>query len=98
MIVAPSADLDMALRAIVFSAIGTCGQRCTSLRRLIVHCDVYDELLPRLKAAYQSASVGDPLAEGILVGPLIDGRAFEGMERSTKPGRRAAWFTAAAAS
>jgi len=82
MIVAPSADLDMALRAIVFSAIGTCGQRCTSLRRLIVHRGVYDELLPRLKAAYESAPVGDPLAEGILVGPLVDRRAFEGMERA----------------
>ena len=56
MIVAPSADLDMAVRAIVFSAVGTCGQRCTSLRRLIVHDDIYDTLLPRLKAAYAVAA------------------------------------------
>ena len=53
MIVAPSADLDLAVRAIVFSAVGTAGQRCTSLRRLIVHDDVYDALVPRLKAIYQ---------------------------------------------
>ncbi len=53
MIVAPSADLDLAVRAIVFSAVGTAGQRCTSLRRLIVHDDVYDALVPRLKAIYR---------------------------------------------
>ena len=61
MIVAPSADLDMALRAIVFSAVGTAGQRCTSLRRLIVHEQVYDKLIPRLIAAYQGLPIGDPL-------------------------------------
>jgi aldehyde dehydrogenase (NAD+) len=82
MIVAPSADLEMALRAIVFSAVGTAGQRCTSLRRLIVHEDVYDRLLPPLIAAYEGLPMGDPLAEGVIVGPLIDGPAFEGMERA----------------
>jgi aldehyde dehydrogenase (NAD+) len=82
MIVAPSADLEMALRAIVFSAVGTCGQRCTSLRRLIVHESVYDDLIPRLKSAYESLPIGDPLAEGVLVGPLIDEAAFEGMTRA----------------
>jgi aldehyde dehydrogenase (NAD+) len=81
MIVAPSADMEMALRAIVFSAVGTTGQRCTSLRRLIVHEDVYDQLIPRLKTAYETLPIGDPLADGILVGPLIDGQAYEGMER-----------------
>ena len=80
MIVAPSADLDMALRAIVFSAVGTAGQRCTTLRRLIVHETVYDELVPRLVKSYQSLPIGDPLAPGTLVGPLIDSAAMNAME------------------
>jgi aldehyde dehydrogenase (NAD+) len=82
MIVAPSADLEMALRAIVFSAVGTAGQRCTSLRRLIVHEDIYDLLIPRLKSVYAGLAIGDPLAEGTLVGPLIDEAAFEAMEQA----------------
>ncbi len=72
MIVAPSADLDMAVRAIVFSAVGTAGQRCTTLRRLIVHRSIRDELMGRLLRAYASLPVGDPRAPGTLVGPLID--------------------------
>ena len=80
MIVAPSADLDMALRAIVFSAVGTAGQRCTTLRRLIVHEAVYDELVPRLVKSYQSLPIGDPLASSTLVGPLIDSAAMNAME------------------
>ena len=80
MIVAPSADVDLALRAVVFSAVGTCGQRCTSLRRLIVHDDVADQLLPALERTYAGLPVGDPLAEGTLVGPLIDGAAFDAMQ------------------
>jgi aldehyde dehydrogenase (NAD+) len=79
MIVTSSADLDLALRAIVFSAVGTAGQRCTSLRRLIVHDDVYDDLLPRLQAVYEGLPVGDPLSDGVLVGPLIDRRAATAM-------------------
>jgi len=79
MIVAPSADLEMALRATVFSAVGTAGQRCTTLRRLIVHEDIYDQMIPRLKSTYDGLSIGDPLADGTLVGPLIDGDAFAGM-------------------
>lgn len=75
MLVAPSADLNLAVRAITFSAIGTTGQRCTSLRRLIVHESIADKLLPRLIKAYQSAPVGNPLTDGILVGPLIDQQA-----------------------
>jgi aldehyde dehydrogenase (NAD+) len=82
MIVAPSADLEMALRAIVFSAVGTAGQRCTSLRRLIIQEQVYDKLIPRLISAYQGLPIGDPLAQGVLVGPLIDGTAFESMTRA----------------
>jgi aldehyde dehydrogenase (NAD+) len=82
MIVAPSADLDLAQRAILFSAVGTAGQRCTSLRRLLVHADVHDALVGALQRAYGSVPVGDPLAAGTLVGPLIDGRAYEGMRRA----------------
>ncbi len=81
MIVAPSADLDLAVRAILFSAVGTAGQRCTSLRRLILHEDIHDALLARLKAAYEGIAVGDPLADGTLVGPLIDRDALETMQR-----------------
>ncbi|HVI32328.1 aldehyde dehydrogenase family protein [Phenylobacterium sp.] len=71
-IVAPSADLDLALRGIAFAAMGTAGQRCTTLRRLFIHESHYDAFLPRLKAAYASVPVGDPREAGTLVGPLID--------------------------
>ena len=79
MIVAPSADLELTVRAAVFSAVGTAGQRCTSLRRLIAHEDIHDALVARLKAAYATLPIGDPLADGTLVGPLIDARAFDAM-------------------
>jgi aldehyde dehydrogenase (NAD+) len=82
MIVTPSADLDMTVRAVVFSAVGTCGQRCTSLRRLIVHKDVKDQLLPKIVAAYKSVKIGDPLADGTLVGPLIDEDSFNNMQNA----------------
>ncbi|MBI1731257.1 MAG: aldehyde dehydrogenase family protein [Gammaproteobacteria bacterium] len=77
MIVTPSADLDLALRAILFSAVGTAGQRCTSLRRLIVHHSLRDELLRRLSTIYAQVKVGNPFAAGTLVGPLIDGASFD---------------------
>jgi aldehyde dehydrogenase (NAD+) len=77
-IVAPSADLDLAVRGIVFSAAGTAGQRCTTLRRVIAHSSIADELVERLTAAYQSLPVGSPLADGTLVGPLIDESAYQG--------------------
>ncbi|MPY74632.1 MAG: aldehyde dehydrogenase family protein [Alphaproteobacteria bacterium] len=80
MVVAPSADIDLAVRAILFSAVGTAGQRCTSLRRLIVHEHVYDTLLPRLKQAYASIKIGNPLEPGVLVGPLIGRAAYERMQ------------------
>jgi len=80
MIVAPSADLDLARRAIVFSAVGTAGQRCTSLRRLIIHRSIYDELVESLTKAYLSVPIGDPLQEGTLMGPLIDGLAHTRMQ------------------
>ena len=80
MIVTPSADLEMAVRAIAFSAVGTAGQRCTSLRRLLVHEDVAEALIGRLVKAYDTLPVGDPREAGTLVGPLIDedaGAAFD---------------------
>jgi aldehyde dehydrogenase (NAD+) len=80
MIVAPSADLGLAERAIAFSAMGTAGQRCTTLRRLIVHAGVYERLLSRLKTIWTSAKVGDPLDPGTLVGPLIDAGAVAAMQ------------------
>jgi len=76
-IVHDDADLDLALRGILFSAVGTCGQRCTSTRRLIVHEKVVDALLARLVNAYKSVRLGDPMAEGTLVGPLVNERAVE---------------------
>jgi aldehyde dehydrogenase (NAD+) len=79
-IVAPSADLDLTLRGVAFAAMGTAGQRCTTLRRLFVHDSVYDAFLPRLKAAYASVTVGDPREASTLVGPLIDEGAFEQMQ------------------
>jgi len=88
MIVAPSADLDLALRAIAFSAVGTAGQRCTSLRRLIVHDKVYGDLIARLKKVYASVKVGDPLAAGTLVGPLIDKTAYERMQATLETAER----------
>ena len=88
-IVCPSADLDLALRGIAFAAMGTAGQRCTTLRRLFVHESVYDALVPRLKAAYGSVRVGDPRETGTLVGPLIDEAAFTRMQRALEAARAA---------
>jgi len=82
MIVCPSARLDLAERAILFAAVGTAGQRCTSLRRLIVHESIYDKLIAALKALYAKLPVGDPLAKTTLVGPLIDAGAFKDMEHA----------------
>ena len=78
-IVAPSADLELAARGITFAAAGTAGQRCTSMRRLIVHEDVADALVGRLVEIFGSLRVGDPFDDGTLVGPLIDVRAHERM-------------------
>jgi aldehyde dehydrogenase (NAD+) len=87
MIVAPSADLGLAVRAILFAAVGTAGQRCTSLRRLFVHDSIYDTLVPRLRRAYGSVPVGNPLTDGTLVGPLIDGAAFTAMQAALDAAR-----------
>ncbi len=81
-IVCPSADPDLTLRAVAFAAMGTAGQRCTTLRRLIVHESIYETLLPRLKQVYSSVRVGDPRDSATLVGPLIDGRALDAMQKS----------------
>ena len=80
MIVSQYANLDLASRAIVFSAVGTCGQRCTSLRRLIVHESIYDILLPKLKKSYSNLPIGDPINRKNLVGPLIDNKALTKMQ------------------
>ena len=78
-VVAPSADLDLAVRGIVFAAAGTAGQRCTTMRRLIVHTSVVDELVARLERVYAGLPIGDPRAEGTLVGPLVDAASRERM-------------------
>jgi succinate-semialdehyde dehydrogenase/glutarate-semialdehyde dehydrogenase len=80
-IVTASADLDLALRAVLFGAVGTAGQRCTSTRRLLLHKDIAKRFTERLLAAYQQVKVGDPLQEGVQVGPLIDEAALRKVQR-----------------
>jgi aldehyde dehydrogenase (NAD+) len=80
MIVTPAADVDLAVRAILFAAVGTAGQRCTTLRRLIVHESIAGTIVARLNAAYDTVSIGDPSDDGTLVGPLIDRRSYEAMQ------------------
>jgi aldehyde dehydrogenase (NAD+) len=80
MIVAPSADLGLALQAILFSAVGTAGQRCTSLRRAFIHESIYDQLVAKLKERYKKIKIGSPFEEGTLVGPLIDERSYKIMQ------------------
>lgn len=84
MIVAPSADLELATRAIVFAAVGTAGQRCTTLRRLIVHNSHREQLVERLKKVYANLKIGDPGDTDNLVGPLIDERSFNSMQSALK--------------
>ena len=79
-VVTENADLELAARATVFGAVGTCGQRCTSTRRLIVHEDVFDELKDRLIEIYEDVNIGNPLDEDTLVGPLIDNEAAKSMQ------------------
>jgi aldehyde dehydrogenase (NAD+) len=82
MIVTPSAKLDLAQRAILFAAVGTAGQRCTTLRRLFIHESIYDKLVPALKKTYANLPIGNPLDAKTLVGPLIDKQSFDNMERA----------------
>jgi len=86
-IVAPSADLDMAVRAVAFAAAGTAGQRCTTARRLIVHTSIHADLVSRLTRAFASFTIGSPLEDGTLVGPLIDGAAFDAMQSALQQAR-----------
>ncbi|MCE2724138.1 MAG: aldehyde dehydrogenase family protein [Betaproteobacteria bacterium] len=79
-IVTPSANMDLVLPASLFSAVGTAGQRCTTLRRAIVHTSLADQLVTRLKVAYQRVRIGNPLDAKTLIGPLIDRAAFDGMQ------------------
>jgi len=88
-IIAPTATLEMVERAVTFAAVGTAGQRCTTLRRLLVHASVYDALVPRLQAIYGKLRIGTPLDEGTLVGPLIDAAAFNAMQSALADARAA---------
>lgn len=81
-IITPSADLDLALRGIAFSAVGTAGQRCTSMRRLIAHESVADQLVKKLADAYGTLSIGDPRVESNLVGPLVNKKSYEAMQKA----------------
>jgi aldehyde dehydrogenase (NAD+) len=87
MIVTASADLELAVRAILFAAVGTAGQRCTTLRRLFVHDSIADRLVERLQRAYAQARIGNPLEPGTLVGPLIGETAFTGMQQALAEAR-----------
>ena len=81
-VVTPSADLDLTLRGVAFAAMGTAGQRCTTLRRLFVHESIYEAFVGRLKSAYASVRIGDPRDPDTLIGPLIDAAALAGMQRA----------------
>jgi aldehyde dehydrogenase (NAD+) len=83
-VVTPSADVRLAVRALVFGAVGTAGQRCTTTRRLIVHESIKNELVAALESAYQQVRIGDPLKPETLMGPLIDESAAQGMEKTLK--------------
>ena len=83
-IICPSADLDLTLRAVAFAAMGTAGQRCTTLRRVFVHDGVYEPMVQQLKQAYASVTIGNPMEAGTLVGPLIDARAFASMQEALR--------------
>lgn len=88
-IVAPSADQELALRAVAFAAMGTAGQRCTTLRRLFVHDSIHAAFSDRLERVYRSVTLGDPRQQGVLVGPLIDGAAFAAMQVALDEARAA---------
>jgi aldehyde dehydrogenase (NAD+) len=88
MILTPSADLELAIRAITFAAAGTAGQRCTTLRRLIVHHGIRENVVQRLKTVFARLKVGNPLSDGVLVGPLIDERSFEAMQQALDRAKR----------
>ena len=82
MIVTPNADMDLAIRAILFSAVGTAGQRCTTLRRVIAHRSIHEKLVKDLKKYYAKIVIGDPLDKNTLVGPLVSEKAYEEMQET----------------
>ncbi len=88
-VVTPTADIELATRGIVFAAAGTCGQRCTTARRLVIHESIFDDMVARLLAVYDRLPIGDPRADGILVGPLVDEAAFQAMQRALEQARAA---------
>src|SRR6266436_9557155 len=83
-IVAPSANMDLAVRGIVFGAVGTAGQRCTSTRRVFAHESILPELSQRLIAAYKQVRIGNPLVDGTLMGPLISTKAVKAMQAAIR--------------
>ncbi|HCD53484.1 MAG TPA: aldehyde dehydrogenase family protein, partial [Balneolaceae bacterium] len=83
-VISENADIEMAVRATVFGAVGTCGQRCTSTRRLIIHESVYDQVKERLLRIYDNITIGDPLEPKTLVGPMIDQQAVDTMQNALK--------------
>lgn len=87
-IVAPTADLELATQAIVFSAVGTTGQRCTTLRRAFIHESIYDTLVNDLKRRYQALPIGNPLVKENLVGPLIDEKSYQAMQTTLNQARQ----------
>jgi aldehyde dehydrogenase (NAD+) len=87
-IVCPSANLELVIRGVVFSAAGTAGQRCTTLRRLVVHRSVYQQLISSLQKVFEKLPVGNPLTTGTLVGPLIDQTAFNNMQASLEEAKK----------
>lgn len=89
MILTPTANLDLALIATVFGSVGTAGQRCTSQRRLIAHKDIADKFAARIKKAYASVKIGNPLDADTLLGPLIDKRAYDGLQDTIKKAKAA---------
>ena len=88
LVVMPDADLELALGAVLFGAVGTAGQRCTTTRRLLVHQDIAKDFIARLERAYGQVRIGDPLSEGTLMGPLIDQDAVEQMQNALKEALR----------
>jgi aldehyde dehydrogenase (NAD+) len=83
-IVSPSADLELAVRAVVFGAVGTAGQRCTTIRRVLVHADTFDSFCASLVRSSREIRIGDPLNAGVHMGPLIDGEAVDSMQIALK--------------
>ncbi len=80
-IICPSADLDLTIKGVTFSAAGTTGQRCTTLRRLFVHQEIYNEVVEKLKISFSNLTIGDPMDRNTQVGPLISEQSFENMKK-----------------